>query len=102
MRRSGAARLRESIQCLRRQAVHFWTSLAAWGRRVMNTKEDSFLAEPIDPRHEACASALEVICRLFIWMAEGPLLEEGGVRTTGNEFLDPVIRRGENPQHATG
>ena len=48
----------------------------------MTTNNDSFFAEPSDPRQEARFLALEVICRLFIWMAEGPSLEERGVRAT--------------------
>ena len=48
----------------------------------MKTNPDSFFAEPVDPQLEARAVALEVVCRLFIWMAEGPTLEERGVRAT--------------------
>jgi len=45
-------------------------------------RHDSFFAEPLCPHQEARALALEVICRLFIWMAEAPSLEERGVRAT--------------------
>ena len=48
----------------------------------MKTNDDSFFAEPFDPRHEARALTLEVIFRLFIWMAEAPSLDERGVRAT--------------------
>ncbi|MFZ5495494.1 MAG: hypothetical protein ACOZE5_09195 [Verrucomicrobiota bacterium] len=48
----------------------------------MKTNEDLFFAEPVDPQHEARTLALEVVCRLFIWMAEGPSLQERGVRAT--------------------
>jgi hypothetical protein len=48
----------------------------------MKTPHESFFAEPIDLRIEARALTLEVVCRLFIWMAEGPTLHERGVRAT--------------------
>jgi len=48
----------------------------------MKTNTDSFFAEPIDSKQEARCLAMEVITRLFIWMAEGPTLEERGVRAT--------------------
>ena len=48
----------------------------------MKTNNDSFFAEPVDPRQEARFLALEVVCRLFIWMAEGGTLEERGLRAT--------------------
>ena len=48
----------------------------------MKTNNDSFFGEPVDPQQEARALALEVICRLFIWMAEGSTLEERGLRAT--------------------
>lgn len=44
--------------------------------------DDSFFAEPIDPRHEARALALEVVCRLLIWMADAPTVEDRGLRTS--------------------
>ncbi|MDP3072362.1 MAG: hypothetical protein Q8N18_18870 [Opitutaceae bacterium] len=49
---------------------------------MKNQNTDSFFAEPLDPRKEARALALEVICRLFIWMAEASSLDERGVRAT--------------------
>lgn len=49
---------------------------------MKNHNDDSFFAEPLDPRQEARALALEVICRLFIWMAEASSLDERGVRAT--------------------
>jgi hypothetical protein len=48
----------------------------------MRTKNDSFFSEPVDPKQEARFLALEVVCRLFIWIAEGMSLEERGVRAT--------------------
>ena len=48
----------------------------------MKNNDDSFFAEPVDPKQEARFLALEVVCRLFIWMAEGASLEERGVRAT--------------------
>ncbi len=48
----------------------------------MKTNDDSFFSEPVDPQNEARALALEVICRLFIWVAEGTTLEERGLRGT--------------------
>lgn len=48
----------------------------------MKTNDDSFFTEPVDPQHEARALALEAVCRLFIWMAEGPSLEDRGLRAT--------------------
>ena len=48
----------------------------------MKTNDNSFFAEPIDSKQEARALALEVVSRLLIWMAEGPSLEERGVRAT--------------------
>lgn len=48
----------------------------------MNTNNDSFFTEPVNPSQEARLLALEVACRLLIFMAEGPSLEERGVRAT--------------------
>ncbi len=48
----------------------------------MKTNDDSFFTEPADPKAEARTLALEVVCRLLIWMAEGASLEERGVRAT--------------------
>ena len=48
----------------------------------MKTNDDLFFAEPADPKQEARLLALEVVCRLLIFMAEGPSLEERGVRAT--------------------
>ncbi len=48
----------------------------------MKTNSDSFFAEPVDPRVEARALALEVICRLLLWMADAPTLEDRGLRTS--------------------
>lgn len=48
----------------------------------MKTNDDSFFVEPLDSRQEARALALEVICRLLIWMADAPTLEDRGLRTS--------------------
>ena len=48
----------------------------------MKNNDDSFFAGPVDPRQEARFLTLEVVSRLFIWMAEGASLEERGVRAT--------------------
>ena len=48
----------------------------------MKNNNDSFFAEPVDARQEARSIALEVVCRLLIWMSEGASLEERGVRAT--------------------
>lgn len=48
----------------------------------MKNNHDSFFAEPIDSKLEGRAMALEAASRLLIWMAEGPSLEERGVRAT--------------------
>jgi len=48
----------------------------------MINNSDSFFAEAINPRLEARALALEVICRLLLWMADGATLEDRGLRTS--------------------
>lgn len=48
----------------------------------MNESSDPFFAEPIDPRAEARALTLEVTCRLLIWMADAPTLEDRGLRAS--------------------
>lgn len=48
----------------------------------MKNQPDSFFIEPTDPRTEARAQALEVVCRLLIWMADAPTLEDRGLRTS--------------------
>lgn len=49
----------------------------------MNTPtHHSFFDEPVDPRSEARALALEVICRLLIWIADGNSIEARGLRAT--------------------
>ena len=48
----------------------------------MKNHNDSFFVEPVDPQDEARAIALEAVCRLFIWMSEGPTLEDRGLRAT--------------------
>lgn len=41
---------------------------------------DPFFAEPVDPRKEARAMALEVITHLLLWMSDSPTLENRGLR----------------------
>ena len=48
----------------------------------MINNSDSFFAEPINPHLEARALALEVICRLLLWMADEPSIEDRGLRTS--------------------
>lgn len=48
----------------------------------MKTNPDSFFTEPFDPRLEARALALEVVCRLLLWMADAPTLEDRGLRSS--------------------
>ncbi len=47
-----------------------------------NPTLNSFFDEPVDPRVEARALALEVICRLLIWIADGDTVEARGLRAT--------------------
>jgi hypothetical protein len=48
----------------------------------MKTNDDLFFADSTDPRVEARALALEVICRLLLWMADAPTIEDRGLRTS--------------------
>ena len=48
----------------------------------MKNKNDTFFADPIDPRTEARELAKEVLCRLFIWIADAPTLEDRGLRAS--------------------
>lgn len=48
----------------------------------MKTKLDSFFIEPLDPRVEARELTLEAVCRLLLWMADAPTLEDRGLRTS--------------------
>lgn len=56
--------------------------MAANPKHAMNTNNDTFFTEPLDPQREARLLAAEALCRLLIWMAEGPNLEERGLRAT--------------------
>ena len=49
---------------------------------MKNPNQDSFFDEPVDPRVEARALALEVICRLLIWVADAATVEARGLRAT--------------------
>lgn len=53
----------------------------------MKLIQDSFFTEEIDPRVEARALALEVICRLLLWMADAPTLEDRGLHTSVALFV---------------
>ena len=48
----------------------------------MKNHDDSFFVEPVDPRVEARALALEIVCRLLLWMADAPTLEDRGLRAS--------------------
>ena len=48
----------------------------------MKNNPDSFFADAFDPRHEARALARETICRLLLWMADEPSIEDRGLRTS--------------------
>jgi len=49
---------------------------------MKNKTDQSFFDEPVDLRAEARALALEVICRLLIWIADGTTVEDRGLRAT--------------------
>lgn len=48
----------------------------------MKTNNELFIAELVDPQQEARFLALEIACRLLIWVAEGSSLDERGTRAT--------------------
>ena len=48
----------------------------------MKNNTDSFFVEVLDSRQEARALTLEAICRLLIWMADEPSIEDRGLRTS--------------------
>lgn len=48
----------------------------------MNNNPDLFFIDPPDPRQEARAIALEVICRVLLWMADETSIEGRGLRTS--------------------
>ena len=56
--------------------------VAAKPNPPMKNNPDSFFVEALDPRQEARAFALEVICRLLLWMADEPSIEDRGLRTS--------------------
>jgi hypothetical protein len=56
--------------------------VAAKPNPPMKNNPDSFFVEALDPRQEARALALEVICRLLLWMADEPSIEDRGLRTS--------------------
>jgi len=48
----------------------------------MKNNTDSFFVEALDCRQEARALTLEAICRMLIWMADEPSIEDRGLRTS--------------------
>ena len=49
---------------------------------MKNQNDDSFFTDSVDPQVEARALALEVICRLLLWMADGRKTEDRGLRAS--------------------
>ena len=49
---------------------------------MKNQNDESFFTAPVDPHLEARALALEVICRLLLWMADGRKTEDRGLRAS--------------------
>ena len=58
----------------------------------MKTNNDSFFAEPVDPKQEARLLALEVVCRLLVWMAEAASLDGASSWQTFIHITLPQIR----------
>ncbi len=48
----------------------------------MKTNDQLFFTEPTDPRVEARALTLEAVCRLLLWMADAPTIEDRGLRAS--------------------
>jgi hypothetical protein len=48
----------------------------------MKNNNDSFFVETLDPRLEARALTLEVVCRLLLWMADATTIEDRGLRAS--------------------
>ena len=48
----------------------------------MKNNNDSFFSDPVDPRIEARELTKEVLCRLLLWMADAPTIEDRGLRTS--------------------
>ena len=48
----------------------------------MKNNNDSFFIDVTDSRQEARALAMEVVCRLLLWMADAPSIEDRGLRTS--------------------
>jgi hypothetical protein len=57
----------------------------------MKNNNDSFFSEAIDPRQEARDLALEVICRLLLWM--GAAYKDGVAQENPAAKLDTLRRR---------
>ena len=60
------------------------SKVAAKSNPPMKNKNnnDSFFVETLDPRNEARALTREVLCRLLIWMADAPTIEDRGLRAS--------------------
>ena len=48
----------------------------------MKPETEFHFIEPANPRQEARAMAIEVICRLLIWIADGRTLKDRGLRAS--------------------
>ena len=48
----------------------------------IKTSDESFFAEEFNPRLEARALTQEAMCRLLLWQADAPTLEDRGLRTS--------------------
>jgi hypothetical protein len=48
----------------------------------MKTHDDGFFLDSVDPRQEARTVALEVICRLLLWIADAEIIEDRGLRAS--------------------
>lgn len=49
---------------------------------TIEPEAEFFLAEPSDPRKEVRTQAVEVICRLLIWIADGRTVHDRGLRAS--------------------
>jgi hypothetical protein len=62
----------------------------------MKNNNDSFFVETLDPRHEARALTLEIVCRLLLWMADAPTIEDRGLRASAALYcIRPDLIDGE-------
>ncbi len=62
----------------------------------MKNENDSFFTEEPDPEQEGRAVALQVICRLLLWMADEPNIEDRGLRASAALYsIRPDLIDGE-------